>query len=425
MDKIITLAGKDLRLLIRDKSSLFWVILFPLLIALFFGTIFSGSGGQISGMKVAVIDEDQSEFSRAYISQLDSLEALSITPMVYDSAFQKVRTGKLAAFIVLKKGFGQTGGLFSDTPLVEVGVDPSRRTEAGYLQGLLAQASFMQLYGKYSSPSLVREQLDKLTHDSGAWKGLDSQQLVHARSFLSSMADFFESLDELSIDSTTDKLSKRPDMFAVKVTSVTNDTARPRSSFEVTFPSAVLWGLMGVAATFAVGIVKERNGGTYLRLRLAPVTRMQILAGKGLACFTASFFIGVMLLALGTIVFGVRIVNPGVLAVSLVAACLCFVGLTMMVSAIGKSEEAVAGAGWGILLVMAMIGGGMLPLMFMPGWLKTLSHFSPVKWGILAIEGGIWRDFTYAEIWLPVVILLGIGTLCFSAGVTLLSRTDR
>lgn len=425
MGKVITLAGKDLRLLVRDKSSLFWVIMFPLLIALFFGTIFSGSGGQISGMKIAVIDEDQSKFSRAYISRLDSLEALSITPMVYDSAFQKVRTGRLAAFIVLKKGFGQTGGLFSDTPLVEVGIDPSRRTEAGYLQGLLAQASFMQLHGKYSSPSLIREQLANLTFDSGTWKGLDSKQLARARSFLSSMADFFESLEELSIDSTADGTSKRPDMFAVKVTSVTNDTARPRSSFEVTFPSAVLWGLMGVAATFAVGIVKERNGGTYLRLRLAPVTRMQILAGKGLACFTASFFIGVMLLALGTIVFGVRIVNPGILAVSLVAACLCFVGLTMMVSAIGKSEEAVAGAGWGILLVMAMIGGGMLPLMFMPGWLKTLSHFSPVKWGILAIEGGIWRDFTYTEIWLPVVILLGIGTLCFSAGVTLLSRTDR
>ncbi|MDD5427233.1 MAG: ABC transporter permease [candidate division Zixibacteria bacterium] len=425
MGKVITLAGKDLRLLVRDKSSLFWVIMFPLLIALFFGTIFSGSGGQMSGMKVAVIDEDQSEFSQAYISQLDSLEALSITPMVYDSAFQKVRTGRLAALIVLKKGFGQTGGLFSDTPLVEVGIDPSRRTEAGYLQGLLAQASFMQLHGKYSSPSLIREQLDKLTLDSGAWKGLDSRQLARARSFLSSMADFFESLEELSIDSTADEPSKRPAMFAVKVTSVTNDVARPRSSFEVTFPSAVLWGLMGVAATFAVGIVKERNGGTYLRLRLAPVTRTQILAGKGLACFTASFFIGVMLLALGTVVFGVRIVNPGILAVSLVAACLCFVGLTMMVSAIGKSEEAVAGAGWGILLVMAMIGGGMLPLMFMPGWLKTLSHFSPVKWGILAIEGGIWRDFTYTEIWLPVVILLGIGTLCFSAGVTLLSRTDR
>ncbi|MBN1211636.1 MAG: ABC transporter permease, partial [candidate division Zixibacteria bacterium] len=116
---------------------------------------------------------------------------------------------------------------------------------------------------------------------------------------------------------------------------------------------------------------------------------------------------------------------PGVLAISLVAASLCFVGVTMMVSVIGKTEEAVGGAGWGILLVMAMVGGGMLPLMFMPNWLRTISHISPVKWGILSIEGGIWRDFSYSEILLPVVILLGIGTLCFTVGVTLLTRADK
>ena len=118
-------------------------------------------------------------------------------------------------------------------------------------------------------------------------------------------------------------------------------------------------------------------------------------------------------------------VDPGVLLVSLAASCLCFVGITMMVSAMGRTEEAVGGASWGILLVMSMIGGGMLPLMFMPSWLKTLSNFSPVKWGILSIEGGIWRGLTYSEIVLPVGVLLGIGTLCFVIGVTLLNRSER
>ncbi|MBN1213563.1 MAG: ABC transporter permease, partial [candidate division Zixibacteria bacterium] len=349
MSKIVTLALKDLKLLLRDKGSLFWVIMFPLLIALFFGTIFSGGGGRASGMKIAVVDRDESEYSQAFVEKLDSLESLSVEPMAYDTAFARVRTGKLTAFLLIKKGFGKTLGMFSDTPMVEVGIDPIRRAEAGYLQGLLIKASFMLMHEKYSSPSVIRDQLDDFMSDTGAWSNLNPEQRKSARTFMSSMADFFEVLEPDTAGSVATSTSTMPDMFPVKITSVTNDTALPRSSFEVTFPSAILWGLMGVAATFAVGIVKERNGGTYLRLRLAPLTRAHILAGKGLACFTASMTIAVVLLLLGTVVFGVRIVSPGVLAISLVAASLCFVGVTMLVSVIGKTEEAVGGAGWGIL----------------------------------------------------------------------------
>jgi hypothetical protein len=28
----------------------------------------------------------------------------------------------------------------------------------------------------------------------------------------------------------------------------------------------------------------------------------------------------------------------------------------------------------------------------MPGFLRTASNFSPMKWGILALEGAIWRE---------------------------------
>ena len=37
----------------------------------------------------------------------------------------------------------------------------------------------------------------------------------------------------------------------------------------------------------------------------------------------------------------------------------------------------------------------MLPPIFMPDWLKAVSSISPIKWGILALEGAQYqRDFT-------------------------------
>ena len=41
----------------------------------------------------------------------------------------------------------------------------------------------------------------------------------------------------------------------------------------------------------------------------------------------------------------------------------------------------------------------------------TISHFCPAEWGILALEGAIWRGFDLAEILLPWGILLSVGVL--------------
>ena len=47
MSAVVTLALKDLKLLIRNRASLFWILGFPLLLALFFGLVFGGGGGSV------------------------------------------------------------------------------------------------------------------------------------------------------------------------------------------------------------------------------------------------------------------------------------------------------------------------------------------------------------------------------------------
>jgi ABC-2 type transport system permease protein len=427
MGKIINLAMKDVRLLLRDKFSLFWVAMFPLLFALFFGAIFSGGSGSMSGMRIAVVDEDSTETSAKFVERLNAEPALEIVTMAKDSAIQRVRQGKLSACVVLKQGFGDTYGIFGNNPTIQIAIDPSRKPEAAYLQGLLAKASFSIMQGRYSSPEAIRTEVQRATNGEGAWQGLDNDQQQHAQRFLSYLADFMESL-EMETPSDSDESTGAQgthELMTAEIIPITRDTARPRSSFEIYFATAILWALMGCAATFSLSLVKERTGGTFLRLQLAPITRAHILAGKGLACLITCISICVILLGIGNLIFGVRISQPGILAIAVLASSLCFVGIMMCITVMGKTEEAVSGAGWGILLVMAMIGGGMVPYMFMPTWMKTLSHISPIKWGILSVEGGIWREFSLSEILLPVLVLLGIGALFFTIGVTILTRTDR
>ena len=106
-----------------------------------------------------------------------------------------------------------------------------------------------------------------------------------------------------------------------------------------------------------------------------------------------------------------------------VAGAICFVGLMMVMSTLGKTEEAVSGGTWGINLFMSMFGGGMVPLAFLPTFMQTLSNFSPVKWGVLALEGAIWRGFTWSEMLPPCLTLTAIGVVGFVLGVRVLRRS--
>jgi hypothetical protein len=205
-----------------------------------------------------------------------------------------------------------------------------------------------------------------------------------------------------------------------QTTRVAREQSGPRTGFEIMFPAMLMWGLFGCAATFAISLVSERNAGTLMRLRAAPVSRSAILFGKSLACAVACLGDVILLSALAVVFWKVRIDDATKYCAALLACTLCFTGITMALSVIGKSEQGVAGAGWATLLVFAMVGGAMVPISVMPSWMVTLSDASPVKWGILALEGATWRGLFWRELLKPLALLIGFGVLCFAGGVAVL-----
>ena len=122
------------------------------------------------------------------------------------------------------------------------------------------------------------------------------------------------------------------------------------------------------------------------------------------------------------IVVGLRPWSVDKLVVAALCVAICFVGIMMTLSVIGKTEQAVGGIGWAINMVMAMLGGCMVPLMFMPAVLQKLSFLSPIRYAVLALEGAIWRRFSYAEMLGPCLILVVIGVCGMTIGTLMLRR---
>jgi ABC-2 type transport system permease protein len=419
MAKVIALSIKDLRVLIADKGNVFWVFGFPTIFALLFGAVYSGAGNGPSGMKVAVVDEDRSELSGMYVSHLESEEALNVARLDRQEALTRVRKGGVAAAVVISPGFGEGfSGMFdTENPKLRIASDPGRKMEGAYLEGLLAKAQFEVLAKRFRDRPWMQQQMGTWRNEIQTASDLDPNDAKVYLRFFDAMDSFLADVNEQNYGTGLGE-----GMLSVARLDVQRQSDLPRTGFQITFPQAIIWAIISCAATFAVSIVRERTTGTMQRLRVGPISQAHILAGKGLACFFTCAFVAGMLTLGGRLIFKVSIGSPALFVVAAVCAALCFVGLMMFISTLGKTEQSVGGAGWAALMIMAMFGGAMMPLAFMPAWMRNISHLSPVKWGIFAMEGAIWRDFSVTEMLLPCGILIALAFVFFSLGVLMLRR---
>ena len=194
-----------------------------------------------------------------------------------------------------------------------------------------------------------------------------------------------------------------------------------KSKFDISFPQAIMWGVLACCAGFAISIAQENSQGTMLRLQASPLTQTQILSGKALACFMTVLGVIAFMIFLG-VMLGMTPKSYPKLILAACCVAFCFVGIMMTMAVMGKTQQSVNGIGWAINMVMAMVGGGMIPVMFMPGFMQQLSVVSPVKWSILSVEGAIWRDFSYTELVMPCGVLIGVGIAGMAIGSFILSR---
>ena len=420
MRSIIALAIKDLRILLRVRSGLFFTFVWPVVVAVLFGFVFSEqSQSAPRALRVVVVDEDNTDASRAYVAKLESSGDFAVDRASRVEAEDMVRRAQRSAFIVIKPGFGKGSErmFYGEPRQIEIGNDPARQAETSMIEGLLVKHAMQDFQTLFTDPGTSRKMVDNALRELG--NAGNASPVAPLRRFLGELDTFLATPTSPGGPETTDWQPVR-----VTKSAVARERRGPSNGFDVTFPQGVIWGIIGCVMSFAISLVSERVHGTFVRLQMAPLTRTQILAGKALACFASIAFLQVMLFSLGVGFFGLNVSSYELLALACTSAAAGFVGFMMMVAGLGRTEQAAAGAGWAMLMPMTMFGGGMMPQFVMPTWMQTAGNLSPVKWAILGIEGAVWRGFTLAEMILPCAILLGFGAVCFAVGVRGLARSD-
>jgi ABC-2 type transport system permease protein len=175
--------------------------------------------------------------------------------------------------------------------------------------------------------------------------------------------------------------------------------------------SAIEWG---------IGLLLERERGLWKRLRMAPVSRITLLAAKILGSIVASLLIMAAVFGFGAAVFGIR-VHGDFAGLVLVAVAFAWMAsnLGLVVAALGRTPRGARSVAILAVLVMVMLGGGWIPSFLFPAWLQQLTPIIPARWAIDGFDGVFSRGFSIAEV-LPIAGVLagfgaGFGTLALAS----------
>ena len=363
---------------IRSRSGLFFSILFPLLLLVVFGAIFSGIGGSskyslfVQNLDTPISGGNPSDLSLAFIDALNSSQTFSITEIPRDAnatSYARDRLGPLGGnmrILIISEGFQEN--LINGTFKVRVEIcyntlnDSYQYFEsymtpadkAAYLQGLALIQQFNDTLSDTKSTLTIM--LDP-SDQSGAV----------VRSIIASVGNSFnyemigaQNVLEFNTTSVTTSRFGNVDLYVPGIT----------AAFIMT---------NGIIALTATNTEFKRRG-IIKRLSITPLTKLDWIIGNVLSQTLLNLMLAGIMIGAGWLLFNVRIIPDFLTIVMILLGSIMFSGIGMILSGFIKDVEAASAIGNAIAFPMMFLSGTYFPIELMPSYIQTISKVLPLTY---------------------------------------------
>jgi ABC-2 type transport system permease protein len=191
------------------------------------------------------------------------------------------------------------------------------------------------------------------------------------------------------------------------------ESERRPNSTEQNVPGYTIFGVFFIVLTLASSFLQEKNDGTFQRILTAPLSKTALIIGKLLPYYLVNLIQIGLMFTVGVVFFDLRLGNmPALILVSLALSAAAN-GLGLMVAAIGRTEAQVNALSVLLAITLSALGGMMVPAFVMPGFMKTLSQFTPHAWALAGYHDVIIRGLGVRDVLGEAGVLFGFSALFF------------
>ena len=358
-----TIARTEVTRLLRDRTNLFFVFVFPLLLVLVIGAQFGG-GGQV---QVGIVAPDGDTMAQELIATVDATDGVE-TVTVPDAVTlrEDVARGRVSAGLVVPAGYEQS---VVEVEPVEVSFIGRPDATGGSLRSVVAAAIAQQATPGRAALLVAEAEVDA--------------ELPALRAAAVERRGQAVGVDVVARTLGTDELSEE---FAGLGQF---DLGASTQLFLFTF----LTSLSGGAA-----LIQLRQLGIAHRMLASPTSMSAIVGGLVggrllVALVQAAYIIAATLLLFQVDWGAPSATIPVVVLFSVVSAA-----AGVVIGSVLRNDSQAAGVGIGVGLGFAALGGSMVPLELFPDALQVVSRFTPHAWANQAMAEIVRRDGGVVEV---------------------------
>jgi ABC-2 type transport system permease protein len=407
----LSVAWKEIQLILKDRGWLVMLFLLPLLIGGFIGGMNlavasstseeGGQGGIL--LKVGLVNLDPGGFGTEVSKAIQDIDQLQVQVFSSaDQAVEHVSQGEITSAIIIPADFSEKINAYSPTE-IEVMVDPAQPESASIVAGIMNQVvSEVGLWGEvqYGVRSIFEESGLLAQASPGEQRAIEAQNLGVIMTRINDMR-------------------RNP---AILVVSEDLQGAKIQGGIELfiayQFAGLTVMFIFFIVAMCSNSLLGEREAGTIRRLLSAPVPRGSIIAGKTLAFMLLGCMQVVIMFGVANLLLGAPLGHsPLALVVMTLVVTFTAAAMGMMVAALAKSASQANSVGLILAFVLAGVGGalptGKEPLSRAGGFIGVISKLTPHAHAVEGYYRVMAENETILQILPEIGILLLFGIVFF------------
>jgi ABC-2 type transport system permease protein len=358
---VLALAWREATVMRHDRAFLSTVAVQPIVMLLLFGAALSNEPANVPW---AVLDRSDSEASRRLVEAVGSTGYFLAPQRVasYDEGRARLASGDAVVLLVIPRDFARDA--FRGEPEVQVLLDGADPLTAARVGGYLAAvASSMDPAGRSVPVRSVRG-------------GAEAPLLAR----------------------------ERAGPVALRGRFWFNPTLDDGAFFLAALAGMLLTNLCFSASS--LGLVGERESGTYEATLALPTAPLEIVLGKLLPYVAMSYVV----LAIATLGAGLGFgVWPRGSVIGLLVLTLPFVLVSLsvgvLVSALVRTSAQAVFLTVFIILPSFVLSGVMFPYQLMPDGVRELGAILPLRWYQIGLRRLVLRGAELGDVWVPIVAL--------------------
>ncbi len=402
---------KDLRILLRDKIGLVLMFGMPVLLVFVITKIQNSTFELVNKNKVVLLvaDRDTGKLSREMIEAIGKIGMFTIEPLGKGASDQQITNrmhGKDALLALVIPG-DFSAKVLGKAKRVTAKALNSFGLDGGDTLNKTAGAEPITLYYHPVLQEAFRRSVQGALYSA--------LQMVESRQVLQQL---YFSLNGKGLPASSEKeiLENQSRISEVPVSRDGSKTVPNASQHNV--PAWTIFAMFFVVLSLGSGIVREKTSGSFTRLKTMPTNYLVALLSKQITYLGVTMIQAALIFSIGVWLFpwlslpalNLRGDLWGLVIVSLLCGW-CAVSYAICVGVFAETQEQANGFGAVSIVILAALGGLMVPAFAMPGSFQWIIQLSPLHWCLeayyaLFLEGGKLSDVLTNIIPLLIIAVL-------------------